>query len=365
MKIWLIIGVLFAILLIFPSISFSSTIRGDTINFYPTSWEIRGIGNAIWEDKGLTIYADGIIVNLITGNVVAFGNVRVEKEGKKEYYDVFSTKELTLNIYESPVIPYITAKEIDIDWRMTTMTLKNVRLFPEVVLPSLSIPFGPYSSGIEFSSSDEIISFDTSSPYISISLPYNDGIFTEILNQTGIDISYEKEGYYLIGIRTHMDMKVDIFGEYTFYFENKSLGLTLGYDDFFYTVLKKEVRDGLWKYIGKGTINWGDSPEVLFSIEALQWDRLILKGELSIDTETGGVNFTPYIGYKTDITKDLTLDFGISNLGLDSINLVYKLQPSVNLRIGYLNPQNIVFGIDWGYRSLDIEYNSNLSIILK
>ena len=365
MKIWLNISILFVVLLIFPSISFSGTIRGDIVNFYPASWEIRGIGNAIWEDKGLIIYADGIIVNLITGNVVAFGDVIVEKDGKKEYYDVFSTKDLTLNISESPVIPYIMAREIDIDWRNTTITLKDIRLSSDITLPSLSIPFGPYSSGLEISSSQESISFDTSSPDISIIIPYEDGIFTETLNQTGIDISYEKEDYYLIGLRAHIDMNPEIFGEYTFYSNDKSIGLTLGYNDFLYTVLKKEVRDGLWKYIGKSTINWKSSPEVLFSIEASQWDRLSLRGEFSIDTETGLANFSPYIGYKTDITQDLTLGISVSNLGLDSISLVYKFQPSVNLRIGYLNPQNIVFGIDWGYRSLDIEYNNNLSIILK
>jgi len=366
MKLSIYIVLLVVLLLFFPSLSFCSSIRGDIVDFYPSNLEIRGVGNAIWEDDGLVIYGDVIVIDLITGNVVAFGDVIVERDDRKEYYDVFSTKGLNLNITEGPIAPYIMAKEIDIDWKTTTITLKDVKVSPDINLPSLSIPFGPYSSGVNFSfSKDESISLDTGSPYILINIPYEDGILTEVLNQTGMDLLYQKDGYYFLGLKAHTDSNVILFGEYTFYFDDNSLGITLGYNDSFYTRVEKELRNGVWKYKGEGTVYWKESPEILFSIEASQWDRLILKGEFSIDTGTGGLSFIPYIGYKTDIAKDLTLNLCLSNLGLDSITLVYQFQPSVNLRIGYINPQTIVFGVDWGYRSLDIEYNNNLNIILK
>ncbi|MGC8889887.1 MAG: hypothetical protein ACP5PC_04190 [bacterium] len=350
----------------FPLLVLASSIRGDTVDFYPSNLEIRGVGNAIWEDEDLIIYGDVIIVDLVTGNVVAFGNVTVENDNRKEYYDVFSMKGLNLNIIEGPVIPYISAKEIDIDWRTTTITLKDVRISQDIILPVLSMPFGPYSSGVNFAfSKDETISLDTSSPYILINLPYEGGIFTEVLNQTGMDILYQKEDYYFIGLKAHIDSDIVLFGEYTFYFDDNSLGFTLGYNGFFYTGFKKEVRDGLWRYIEKGTIDWKAFPKVLFSIEASKWDRLILKGEFSIDTGTGGIIFKPYIGYKTDISKDLTLNVCLSSVGIDNIAIIYHFQPSLNLRLGYINPQTVVFGADWGYRSLDIEYNNNLNIILK
>jgi len=354
------------LLFIFPSISFSAVLSGDLVSFYPSVWEVRGIGSAKWMDKGLIVYADGIIVDLITGNLVAFGNVIVERDGNKERYDIFYTKELIVKSHGEAVNPYILAKEVEIDWKSTTITLKDVRITSDITLPRLSFPFGPYSSGVDFSLSEEIISIDTSTPYISIVVPNNGGIFTQILTKSGMEVFYEKEDYYLLGARTYMDTEPSLFGEYTLYSSDKSLSFTAGYDEIFYNTLKKEVRNGLWLYTGMVEVNWESSPGLTLSLSATNWDRLSLKGEVYIDTSTGKIDFSPYIGYRFDISKDLNLDIALSKTGIESLKVVYKIQPAVNLKVGYINPQKYVIGVEWGYRGIDlVSYDGILSLILK
>ena len=134
---------IFILSIFLPSIASTATLKGNFVYFYPTIWEIRSVGDALWEDERLSIKADGIIVNLLTGNVVAFGDVIVQRDNKKEYYDIFFTRDLNLNIYEIQPLPYVTAKEIEIDWRTTTITFKDLRVSPEITLSALSIPFNP------------------------------------------------------------------------------------------------------------------------------------------------------------------------------------------------------------------------------
>lgn len=355
-----------ALLFIFPAVSFSATLRGNIITFYPSLWEVRGIGSVEWIDKDLIVYADGIIVDLITGNLVAFGNVIVEREGKRETYDIFYTKELIIRAHEETLIPYILAKEVEIDWRSTTITLKDVKITSDIILPRFSFPFGPYSSGVDFSLSDEIISIDTSSPYVSIMVPYNGGIFTQILTKSGMEISYEKEDYYLLGARTYLNTTPSIYGEYTFYSLDKSLSLTIGYNENFYNTLKKEIRNGLWLYTGTIKVNWRSSPEIVFSISAEDWDKLSLRGEAYFDTSIGRVDFNPYLSYRFDISQDLSLSISLSKIGLEGLKLVYRFQPSVNLKLGYVNPQKYFIGIEWGYRGIElVSYNGIPSLILK
>lgn len=354
------------LLLILPSTSLSATLKGELVSFYPAIWEVRGLGSAVWIDKNLIIYADGIIIDLITGNLVAFGNVLVEREGKEERYDIFYTRELIIKTHEETVTPYILAKEVEIDWKSTTITLKDVKISSDITLPRLSFPFGPYNSRLDVSLSEETILIDTSSPYVSILMPYNDGVFTQTLTPIGMEISYEKEDYFLLGARTYLNTPPSIFGEYTFYSSDKSLGLTVGYDGFFYNILTKKIRNGLWLYTGILSVDWKGNPQLTISLSAEDWDRLKLKGEILIDTSTGGVEFNPYVEYRFSISKDVNLDVSISKIGLESLRFVYNVQPAVNIKLGYVRPERFIFGIEWGYRGLELVSNSGiLSLILK
>ncbi|MGC8971492.1 MAG: hypothetical protein ACP5K2_04730 [bacterium] len=357
---------LLCILLILPSTVFSATLKGNIVHFYPTIWEIRGIGNAVWEEENLLISADGIIVNLLTKNIIAFGNVVLQKDGKKEYYDIFFSKELNLGLYEAQTLPYITAKEIKVDWRSNTITFKSLKVSPDIILPQFSLPFGPYSSGMKFSVGEETILIDTSTPYVSIILPYNGEVFTGIFTDLGMEISYEKEDYYLLGVRAYTDRGMSLFGKYTLYSSDKSLSLTLGYDESSYTTIKKELRNGIWKYTGEGRIDWKDKPKITISLSAEKWDKMNLKGELIVYTETGAIEFNPYIGYRFDIFQDLSLNIYLSKIGLDSLKITYRLQPTVNLKIGYANPDKYTIGIEWGYRGVElIDYNGIMSLIIR
>lgn len=354
------------ILFIFPSIVFSATLKGDFVYFFPTTWEIKGIGNAIWKDKRFLISADVIVVNLLTENVTAIGDVKVLKDNKEELYDVFSTRGLDFSLYESQSLPYIMAKEIGIDWQTKIITFKDLRLSQDILLPEFSLPFGPYSSGIKFSAGEEIVSIDTSVPYISIILPYNDGIFTEILTASGMEVFYEREEYYLLGVRAYIDRGISVFGEYTFYSPDKSLKFTVGYNEIPYGILTKEIRNGVWKYIGEGRVKWKDKPEITLSLTVEQWDKMMLKGELIIYTEDGTLEFNPYIGYRFDLSQDLSLNVYLSKMGLDSLQFTYRLQPTVNLKFGYINPNKYIFGVEWGYRGVElIDYNGTISLIIR
>lgn len=357
---------LLCVLLVLPSIVSSATLKGNFVYFYPTIWEIRGIGNAVWEDEKLLISADGIIVNLFTKNIIAFGNVVLQKDDKKEYYDIFFSKELDLGIYDAQTLPYITAKEIEVDWKTTTVTFKDLKVSHNITLPQFSLPFGPYGSRLKFSVEEEIVSIDTSAPYVSIILPYNSGIFTGIFTDLGMEISYEKEDYYLLGARAYIDRGMSIFGKYTLYSPDKSLSLTLGYDESSYAVIKKEFRNGIWKYTGEGRIDWKDKPQITISLSAEKWDKMNLKGELIVYTETGAIEFNPYIGYRFDISQDLSLNIYLSKVGLDSLKIAYRLKPAVNLKIGYANPDKYIVGIEWGYRGVElIDYNGIVSLIIR
>lgn len=359
----------FALLFLFiflPVVVFSASLKGDFVYFFPTTWEIRSIGKALWEDKGLLISADVIVVNLLTENVTAIGEVKVIKDGKEEFYDVFSTRRLDFNLYETQLLPYIMAKEIGIDWRTKMIIFKDLRLSKDIILPEFSLPFGPYSSSINFSVGEEIVSIDTSAPYISIILPYNDGIFTEILTASGMEVFYEKEGYYLLGARAYIDRGISVFGEYTFYSPDRSLKFTVGYNEIPYSILSKEIRNGVWKYTGEGRVKWKDKPEITLSLTVEQWDRMMLKGELIIYTEDGTLEFNPYIGYRFDLSQDLSLNIYLSKIGLDNLQFTYRLQPAVNLKLGYINPDKYVLGIEWGYRGIElIDYNGTISLIIR
>ncbi|MBC7321081.1 hypothetical protein H5T89_10615, partial [bacterium] len=288
MKLFFLLIVLFVFS---PTIVFSTTLKGDFVYFFPTIWEIRGVGKAVWKDSGIVISADVIIVDLLSKNVIAFGDVKVLKDNKEEFYDVFSTERLDFNVYEAQSLPYIMAKEIEIDWRTTVITFKDLRVSQDIVLPEISIPFGPYSSGIKFSVGEEIISIDTSTPYISMILPYNDGIFTEILTESGMEVSYEKTDFYLLGVRAYIDRGMSVFGEYTLYSLDKSLSFTIGYNEILYSMISKEIRNGFWKYTGEGKVKWKSKPEITLSLTAEQWDKMILKGELIVYTEDGTLEF--------------------------------------------------------------------------
>lgn len=357
---------IFILSIFLPSIASTATLKGNFVYFYPTIWEIRSVGDALWEDERLSIKADGIIVNLLTGNVVAFGDVIVQRDNKKEYYDIFFTRDLNLNIYEIQPLPYVTAKEIEIDWRTTTITFKDLRVSSEITLSALSIPFGPYNSGLKFSTEEEIISIDTSAPYISIILPYNGGIFTGIFTDLGMEVSYEKEDFYLLGIRGYIDRGMSIFGEYTLYSQDKSLSLTVGYDEFPYTVIRKEFRNGIWRYILDGRVDWENRPRITISLNTEKWDKMSIKGEIIIYTENGAIEFNPYLSYRFDISQDLGLRVGLSKIGLDNVSITYKLQPAVNLKIGYVNPDKYVVGVEWGYRGIElIDCNGVVSLIIR
>lgn len=354
------------ILLVLPSNSFSATLKGELVGFYPATWEIRGIGSAVWIDGELVIHADGIIIDLLTGNLVAFGDVLVERDDKTERYDVFYTKELVVKTHKEIVIPYILAREAEIDWKSTTITLKDVKLNSGITFQRLSFPFGPYSSRVGLSLSEEIISVDTSSPYVSILTPYNGGVFTQVLTPIGMEISYEREDYFLLGAKTYVTAPPSIYGEYTFYSKDKSLGITVGYNQLFYNILTKKIHKGLWLYTGILKVDWKDSPQLTISISAEDWDRLKLKGEIFIDTSTGEVEFNPYVGYRFDIARGLTLDIFLSKIGLESLKFVYSVQPTVNVKLGYIRPERYIFGIEWGYRGVELVNNSGiLSLIMK
>lgn len=352
--------------ILLPTVVSSAILKGDYVYFFPTAWEVRGIGKAIWKDDNILISADVIIVNLITRNIIAFGDVKVSKDGREEFYDVFSTKGLDLSVYEIHSLPYITAKEIRIDWRTMVITFKDLRISQDIVLSEFSVPFGPYSSGMKFSAGEEVVSIDTSAPYISIILPYNGGVFTEILTKTGMEFSYKKEDCYLLGVRAYVDSGVSLFGEYMMYSLDKSLRFTVGYDENPYSILSKEIRSGIWKYTGEGRVKWKDKPEITLSLTIEQWDRMIIKGELMVYTEDGSIEFNPYIGYRFDLSKDLSLNVYLSKIGLDSLQLTYRIQPSINLKVGYTNPNRYILGVEWGYRGIElIDYNGTVSLIIK
>ncbi|MCX7795819.1 MAG: hypothetical protein N2380_04800 [bacterium] len=357
--------ILLVLLLFLPMIVSSATLRGDYVYLFPTTWEIRGVGKAIWKDGNLLISADVIIVNLLTKNIIAFGDVKILRDGKEEFYDVFSTKELELNLYETQSLPYIMAREIEINWRTTTITFKGLKVSQDITLSEFSIPFGPYSSGIKFSAGEEILSIDTSAPYISIILPYNGGIFTQVLTESGMEVFYEEEGYYLLGARAYIDKGMSIFGEYTLYSPDKSLRLTIGYDEIPYSIISKEIRNGIWKYTGEGRVKWKDKPEITLSLTVEQWDRMMVKGEI-VYTEDGTLEFNPYIGYRFELSQDLSLNIYLSKIGLDSLQLTYRMQPAVNLKLGYVNPNKYILGVEWGYRGIElIDYNGTVSLIIR
>lgn len=349
-----------------PAVVLSASLKGDLVYFFPTTWEIRGVGKAIWKDNNILISADVIIVNLLTRNVIAFGDVKVLKAGKEEFYDVFSTNRLDFNLYETQSLPYIMAKEIWIDWRTTTITFKGLEVSQGIVIPEFSIPFGPYSSSMKFSVGEEIVSLDTSAPYLSIVLPYNGGIFTEILTESGMEVSYEKEGYYLLGVRAYIDKDMSIFGKYTIYSPDKSLRFTIGYNEMPYCILTKEIRNGIWKYTGEGRVKWENKPQITLSLIVEQWDKMMIKGEVVLYTEDGTLEFNPYIGYRFDLSCDLSLNIYLAKIGLDSLQLTYRLQPAVNLKLGYVNPNKYILGFEWGYRGVElIDYNGTVSLIIR
>ncbi len=360
------LSLLLIIFFLLPAVVFSASLKGDFVYFFPTTWEIRGVGKAVWKESDILISADVIIVNLLTGNVIAFGNVKVIKADKENLYDVFYTNRLDFNLYETQSLPYITAKEIGIDWRTKTITFKDLRVSQDIVIPEFSIPFGPYSSSMKFSVGEEIVSLDTSAPYLSIMLPYNDGIFTEILTKSGMELSYEKEGYYLLGVRAYIDKGMSIFGEYSIYSSDKSLRFTIGYNEIPYCILSKEIRNGIWKYTGEGRVKWGNKPQITLSLTVEQWDKMMIKGEFVLYTEDGALEFNPYIGYRFDLSYNLSLNIYLAKIGLDSLQLTYRLQPAVNLKLGYVNPNKYILGVEWGYRGIElIDYNGTVSLIIR
>jgi len=72
------------------------------------------------------------------------------------------------------------------------------------------------------------------------------------------------------------------------------------------------------------------------------------------------------MSYRFDISQDLGLRVGLSKIGLDNVSITYKLQPAVNLKIGYVNPDKYVVGVEWGYRGIElIDCNGVVSLIIR